>query len=89
VIAKGPIGGLYRGELPLYMSIAREERHLGAVLFHVLSLPYANNVEKLLKRIACDWQIDPDQFGIYFEFSYLRDDLVNSNSMRLSYCIRR
>jgi hypothetical protein len=56
----------------LYYEFNREERHLAAILFHVLAQP--ENVRRLLKFvIGCDWEVHQMQFGIYFEYSLLRD----------------
>jgi hypothetical protein len=54
-----------------YHAFNREERHLAAILFHLLSLP--GNVERLFALAKCYWQIKENEFGVYFEYSYLRD----------------
>jgi len=57
-----------------YYKLNREERHLGAILFHLLQ--HKPNCEWLLKSAGCNgqgWDIVEDHFGIYFEYSYPRD----------------
>jgi hypothetical protein len=54
-----------------YHAFNREERHLAAILFYVLNLP--GNTEHFLSQIDCAWTVKEDEFGIYFEYSYLRD----------------
>jgi hypothetical protein len=56
-----------------YYKFNREERHLAAILFYLLQTE--ENVHELLNFAHCgDWPpIVPEQFGIYFEYSYLRD----------------
>jgi hypothetical protein len=49
----------------------REERHLAAVLFHILN--HKDNVARVLKSTKRGWEINPEEFGIYFEYSYPRD----------------
>lgn len=56
-----------------YFQINREERHLAAILFHILNLPDTDNVTLLLQRAGCDWRLDKEEFGVYFEYSHLRD----------------
>ncbi len=72
-----------------YYEIDREERHLAAILFHLLQTPV--NRDALLKCSGCDWKIIPDEFGIYFEYAYLRDlwhtideekDILKRNSQK-------
>jgi len=58
---------------PAYLLFNREERHLAAILFYVLNLPGTEFIAKVLHLAGCEWTINPDEFGIYFEFSYLRD----------------
>jgi hypothetical protein len=49
-----------------YSKINREERHLAAILFHLLQIPF--NLDALLKYACCEkWKIDCEEFGIYFE----------------------
>jgi hypothetical protein len=60
----------FRRENP-YFKINREERHLSAILFHLLALP--GNIEKLSQYAGCDWEFDPNKCEVYFEYSYLRD----------------
>lgn len=55
---------------PNYFEINREERNYAAVLFTALCLP--GNAERFLKYCGFNENIGPD-FGIYFEYSYLRD----------------
>jgi len=54
-----------------YYMINREERNLAAIFYHVLL--DEDNLAKFLKSISCDFPIKPDEVGIYFEYSYLRD----------------
>ena len=55
---------------PNYCDINREERNYSAILFAALC--NQKNAEKFLKRCGFDEKIGPD-FGIYFEYAYLRD----------------
>jgi hypothetical protein len=54
-----------------YYDFNREERHLGAILFHLLNRP--GNVDRLFALADIKWLVEPKEFGIYFEYSYLRD----------------
>jgi hypothetical protein len=54
-----------------YYEFNREERHLAAILFHILN--QTGYVNRFLKALDCDWQIKDKEFGIYFEYSYPRD----------------
>ena len=54
-----------------YSGINREERHYAAVLFHLLTRP--DNVKRVLDYALCHWQFNPDDYEVYFEFSYIRD----------------
>jgi hypothetical protein len=58
------------GQRP-YHAFNREERHLAAVLFHLLS--HRRNVELLFALAGIAWPVDESAFGVYFEYSYLRD----------------
>lgn len=55
---------------PNYSEICREERNYAAILFS--SLCARSNAERFLKLCGVERGIGPD-FGIYFEYSYLRD----------------
>lgn len=55
---------------PNYFEINREERNYAAILF--ASLCASDNAERFLKLCGVKSRIGPD-FGIYFEYSYLRD----------------
>jgi hypothetical protein len=54
-----------------YFQFVREERHMAAVLFHLLN--YKDNAERALQSVERDWKINPGEFGIYLEYSYPRD----------------
>jgi hypothetical protein len=54
-----------------YFQFDREERHLAAILFHILN--YKDNAERALRSAEPDWKIDPAEFGVYLEYSYPRD----------------
>jgi hypothetical protein len=57
-----------------YFKFDREERQLAAILFHLFQQP--KNRKTILTIAGCDggdWGIKDDQFGIYFDYSYLRD----------------
>jgi len=58
------------GMSPNYYEINREERNYAAIFFTALSKP--DNAEKLLKHCGFESSIGPE-FGIYFEYAYLRD----------------
>lgn len=55
---------------PNYFEINREERNYAAILFAALCRP--GNVGKFLRFIGFKSDPEPD-FGIYFEYAYLRD----------------
>jgi len=55
---------------PNYFEINREERNYAAIFFTTLCLP--GNIERFLNRFDLNGKISND-FGIYFEYSYLRD----------------
>jgi len=54
-----------------YFQFDREERHLAAILFHLLN--YKDNAEHALHWAKPDWRINPAEFGGYFDYSYPRD----------------
>ena len=54
-----------------YYEINREERNLAAIFYHLLLIN--DNLKRFLQTISCSSPIDPDNMGIYFEYSYLRD----------------
>jgi hypothetical protein len=54
-----------------YFQFNREERHLAAILFHLLN--HKDNAERVLQRAEPDWKVNPAEFGVYFEYSYPRD----------------
>ena len=54
-----------------YFLINREERHLAAVLFHLLCL--GDNLTRLVHSRRPNWPVLPDECGVYFEYSFLRD----------------
>ena len=56
--------------IPNYYEINREERNYAAIFFAALCRP--GNAESFLKHCGIDKKIGPE-FGIYFEYSYLRD----------------
>lgn len=49
----------------------REECHLAAILFHILN--YKDNAARALNSTKRGWEINPNEFGIYFDYSYPRD----------------
>jgi len=55
---------------PNYFEINREERNYAAILFACLCK--SSNAERFLQLCGVESRIGPD-FGIYFEYSYLRD----------------
>lgn len=64
-----------------YYECNREERNLAAIVYHLLLQKSRDEVQEFLKRLEVDgpdWAIDsesrePDGFGIYFEYAFLRD----------------
>src|SRR5665213_3535942 len=54
-----------------YFKFNREERHLAAILFYLLNS--SDNAERVLRSVDPTWKINPEEFGIYFEYSYPRD----------------
>jgi hypothetical protein len=52
-----------------YYRFNREERHLAAILFHILNHP--GYVERLLKIVPAPWPwtINEKEFGIYLEYT--------------------
>ena len=64
-----------------YSRINREERNLSAIFF--LALCNSKNAERFLKHFGYSTKIGPD-FGIYFEYAFLRDlwNKVNSNQVK-------
>lgn len=68
-------------EIPNYFGINREERNLAAILYALLCKP--SYLKNFLKELNLETEIG-DDFGIYFEYAYLRDfwsylDSANSN----------
>ena len=61
----------YAGIIENYSHFNREERNLVAVLYYLLLKP--GNMERFLELVAKSIKIVQDQFGIYVEYSYLRD----------------
>lgn len=55
---------------PNYFEINREERNYAAILFAALCQP--GNTERFLNRCGFEDAIGPE-YGIYFEYAYLRD----------------
>ncbi len=45
-----------------YYLFNREERHLAALLFHVLC--YENNIRRLLDGLGLDWPVVPNEAGV-------------------------
>ncbi|HPN32616.1 MAG TPA: hypothetical protein PKY81_16815 [bacterium] len=54
-----------------YYLFNREERNLAAIFYYALLIN--ENLKIFLETIKCDFEIIPEEFGIYFEYSYLRD----------------
>jgi len=69
---------------PNYFEINREERNYAAILFAALCLP--GNAERFLKYCGFNESIGPE-FGIYFEYSYLRDLWFKINNEDLKFDI--
>ncbi|MEI8191914.1 MAG: hypothetical protein WCI75_19545, partial [candidate division NC10 bacterium] len=55
---------------PSYFEINREERNYAAIFFAALCRP--GNTERFLRHRGIDSRVGPE-FGIYFEYAYLRD----------------
>lgn len=55
---------------PNYFEINREERNYAAILFATLCK--AENAKEFLKQTGFEGEIG-DEFGVYFEYAYLRD----------------
>ena len=66
---------------PNYYEINREERNYAAILFAALCKP--GNAEIFLRQCGFSGEVGPD-FGIYFEYAYLRDlwHSINNNVMK-------
>lgn len=66
---------------PNYSEINREERNYAAILFAALCKP--ENAERFLRLCGFEEKPGPD-FGIYFEYAYLRDlwEKVKSTDIR-------
>ena len=58
------------GLSPNYSTINREERNYAALLFAALCLP--ENTQRFLTACGYHQKIN-DEFGVYFEYAYLRD----------------
>lgn len=58
------------GLSPNYSKISREERNYAAILFAALCFP--DNSQRFLAKCGFNEKINSD-FGIYFEYAYLRD----------------
>jgi hypothetical protein len=75
-----------------YFQFDREERHLAAILFHLLN--HRDNAERALHSVEPGWKINPEEFGVYFEYSYPRDlwhklgDRAESNNRKRDVIIR-
>ena len=54
-----------------YSQINREERNLAAILYYALF--HNNNTQRFLALISDPTECDGSDFGIYFEYSFLRD----------------
>jgi hypothetical protein len=54
-----------------YFQFDREERHLAAILFHILN--YKDNAQRALHSADSNWNINRSEFGVYLEYSYPRD----------------
>ncbi|MBN2271027.1 MAG: hypothetical protein JXN61_10455 [Sedimentisphaerales bacterium] len=61
----------YAGIVENYSCFNREERNFAAVLYYLLLKP--GNMERFLELIDKNIQIVQEQFGVYVEYSYLRD----------------
>lgn len=61
----------YAGITENYSCFNREERNFVAVLYYLLLK--SGNMERFLELVDKDIEIVQDQFGIYVEYSYLRD----------------
>ena len=54
-----------------YSKFNREERNRAAIFYHLLLKK--GNINKFLRFIDCEDKIKCEEFGIYFEYAYLRD----------------
>jgi len=54
-----------------YSQINREERNLAAILYYALF--HNNNTQRFLRLIGDPSSCEANEFGIYFEYSFLRD----------------
>jgi len=54
-----------------YSTFNREERNLATVLYYLFLQP--SNLDRFFKLIGSKTEIVQEEFGIYFEYSYLRD----------------
>ena len=66
-----------------FASFNREERNLVAIFFHTLLI--GDNLNQFLARADIDLPVVPEEYGIFFEYSYLRDlwaTLTNDDDKR-------
>ena len=66
-----------------YSKFNREERNRAAIFYHLLLKK--GNINKFLRFIDCEDKIKCEEFGIYFEYAYLRDlwkKLGNNNKKK-------
>lgn len=54
-----------------YTLLNREERNLAAIFYHCLNL--GDNLNRLFEHLSSPFPFDNEQYGIYFEYAYLRD----------------
>lgn len=65
-----------------YFLFNREERNHAAIFYALILNP--SNLIKFIKLCNCSFNIDENHFGIYFEYSYLRDlwDKIKDNKIK-------
>lgn len=54
-----------------YQCINREERNLAAIFYHILLIN--DNMDRFLKLIDSPFPIIENEFGVYYEYAFLRD----------------
>jgi hypothetical protein len=59
------------GKTDRYSKFVREERNLAAIFYHVLL--QGDNTERFFNLIKTPYEKIQEEFGIYFEYAYLRD----------------
>lgn len=64
----------------IYSNINREERHLAAIFYSLLL--NTDNLKSFLDLIDCNYTIKDDEFGIYYEYAFIRDlwNIIGDNN---------